>query len=120
MNKIKLNGLNLKKKEKISEIFRKPFFCIFISTSFRFIDKLVLFLNSSFNANKCAQYPNLPLIFVLNAFILRRNHFVLSDMFQSRYDMFLKCFYFKILKLKYISAQQTCAKKLKDKYFNDD
>ncbi|RNA42917.1 hypothetical protein BpHYR1_043702 [Brachionus plicatilis] len=34
-------------------------FPIFCSTSFRFIDKLVLFLNSSFNANKCAQYPNL-------------------------------------------------------------
>ncbi|RMZ95978.1 ribonucleases P MRP subunit POP1 [Brachionus plicatilis] len=38
---------------------RIPFFRIFCSSSFRFIDKLVLFLNSSYKANKCAQYPNL-------------------------------------------------------------
>ncbi|RNA04563.1 hypothetical protein BpHYR1_001544 [Brachionus plicatilis] len=43
---------------------RKPFLRIFCSTSFS------VFSKNSFNANKCAQYSNLLLIFVLNAFIL--------------------------------------------------
>ncbi|RNA06752.1 hypothetical protein BpHYR1_019343, partial [Brachionus plicatilis] len=72
-------------------VSRKPFFRIFCSTSFRFIDKLVLFLNSSFNANKRAQYPYLKKSFcaehfeiVLNGyfFVLKRE--ILLDSMQTK------------------------------------
>ncbi|RMZ94088.1 hypothetical protein BpHYR1_014582, partial [Brachionus plicatilis] len=52
---------------------RKPIFRIFCSTSFMFIDKLVLFLNSSYNTNKCAQYHNLKKSFCAERFEIALN-----------------------------------------------
>ncbi|RNA04373.1 hypothetical protein BpHYR1_014144, partial [Brachionus plicatilis] len=57
----KLAGKLHKKNVFCSDLMevRLPFFCIFALPLLGLLTNWSFFLNNSFNANKCAQYPNL-------------------------------------------------------------